>query len=106
MKNRLAVLLLAISAMAFNGCCCCQNWCNCCDVAVDYEDLCHCLHHNNCQCAHNYPYSCPPCPYYDQQNCTWHKPYFAPKQTTNPADEHGQIFDAEPGESQTPTPAQ
>ena len=76
MMRRPVALVVVVCGLSLAGCC--GDFRNCHNVPVDCEDLCNCLHYTNCECAHNYPYSCPPCPYFDSQRCLWRRPYFCP----------------------------
>jgi hypothetical protein len=56
MKRCATGILLLLFVGLTAGCECTKNHVHC------MVDACH------------YPYSCPPCPYYDKQNHAWHRP--------------------------------
>ena len=65
MRKALTAIILSLTLLTAAGGCTCGE-----RIPVDFEDLCCILRYHGPACR-RYPYSCPPCPYYDYQCRTW-----------------------------------
>ena len=64
MRNLVGLIALTAAAAASG----CSH--NRATIPTDLEPLYHFMQYHGPDC-HSFPYSCPPCPYFDYQNCIW-----------------------------------
>lgn len=69
MKNGIAAILLAAALAGAGGCR------SRADVPADFEPIYDLINFHECECWWEYPYSCPPCPYYDYRFGVWRYPW-------------------------------
>ncbi len=90
MRNGLFAILALVVLAELGGCCSPSQ------VPVSLEPLNDWLLYHGAACRH-YPYSCPPCPYFDYERCCWGAPY------SEQSD--GGAATARPDKGQVPPPA-